>query len=561
MKEMINIIKYFQDPNSKDISRYIEMINSLDSFVSKHVDTDKSRLNGDIECSYYEYLKGCKLSLESREYTEVFEEISELFKGTVRWNYPGTMININPPANLPAAAAGSYTMFINPNFAQDMLTGNLIKSELETCKYLADLAGWDWENSHGVFTFGGKATVMYAIKVGLQKCSQDISKSGINSIKGDVFVVTTSQGHPCHAEACDWLGIGKANCIKLPVDDNGRMLIKESEKIISERIKKGGILACILANGGTTLQLTVDPIKEVVEMRDRLTRKFSLDYLPHVHVDSVIGWSWLFFDNYDFDRNTFNFDAKVLSKIRSMYLRISQITYADSFAADFHKTGFCPYIASVFMCKDKTQIYNLGDVHPIGLDELEYGNYSPFQYTMELSRAGTGAVSSLTTLKCFGYEGFQKIIGRLMTVGEYIKASLKKNGEFEVINDKTEGFVTLFIIKQPEDNMKYSELSDMDSENAARIAEYIYHFYLYLIDKQAKGECSISLEYSEGYDITKSGVKIGVLKAFPMSPLANKYNMTSIIKELFDLKKEYDKCKDDFSPYEILHRPRAFVCR
>ncbi len=558
MKEMIKIIKYFQDPNSKDISSYIEMIKSLDSFVSKHVDTDKSRLNGEIECSYYEYLKGCKLSQESREPTEVFEEISELFKGTVRWNYPGTMININPPANLPAAAAGSYTMFINPNFAQDMLTGNLIKSELETCKYLAELAGWDWENSHGVFTFGGKSTVMYAVKAGLQKCSKDISKNGI---KGDVFVVSTIQGHPCHAEVCDWLGIGKSNCLKMPVDDNGRMLIEESEKIISERIKKGGILACILANGGTTLQMTVDPIKEVVDMRDRLVKKFSLNYLPHVHVDSVIGWTWLFFENYDFNRNPLGFDTKVLSKIRTMFLRVSQITYADSFAADFHKTGFCPYVASVFMSRDKAHIYNLGNAQPIELNELEYGNYSPFQYTMELSRAGTGPVSALTTLKCFGYEGFQKVIGSLMTVGEYIKASLKENNEFEVINDKTEGFVTLFIIKQPGDNIKYSELSDMDSKNAALVVEYIYHFFLYLIDKQTKGECSFSLEYSEGYDVTKSGVKIGVLKAFPMSPLANKENMSSIIKELFELKKEYDKCRDDFSPYEVLHRPRAFVCR
>ena len=101
----------------------------------------------------------------------------------------------------------------------------------------------------------------------------------------------------------------------------------------------------------------------------------------------------------------------------------------------------------------------------------------------------------------------------------------------------------------------------MDSENAARIAENIYHYYLYLIDKQTKGECSFSLEYSEGYDVTKSGVKIGVLKAFPMSPLANKENISSIIKELFELKEEYDKCRDDFSPNEVLHRPRAFVCR
>ncbi|PYG90219.1 glutamate/tyrosine decarboxylase-like PLP-dependent enzyme [Ruminiclostridium sufflavum DSM 19573] len=558
MKGMSNILKYFQDPNSKDINRYIDMIKRLDSFVGKHVDTNKSRLNGEIECSYYDYLKECRLSYESKDPTEVFEELSELFKGAVRWNNPGTMININPPANLPAAAAGAYTMFFNPNFAQDMLTGNLIKSELETCKYLAELAGWDWESSQGIFTFGGKSTVMYAVKVGLQKCSQDIGKKGA---KEDIFVVSTSQGHPCHAEVCDWLGIGKDNCLKMPVDEKGRIAIEESEKIISERIESGGILACILANGGTTIQMTVDPIKEVTEMRDRLARKFSLNYLPHVHVDSVIGWTWLFFEHYDFEKNPLGFDTKVLTKIRAMFLRVSQITYADSFAADFHKTGFCPYVASVFMSRDKTQMYGLGNVEPIELNELEYGNYSPFQYTLELSRAGTGPVSALTTLKCFGYEGFQKVIGSLMTVGEYIKAAINENSEFEVINNETEGFVTLFIIRQPGENIKYKEISDMDSESAARTAEYNYYFYLYLIDKQAKGECTFVLDYSEGYDKTKSGVKIGVLKAFPMSPLADAENMRGIINELFEIKKEYDLCREDFSPCEVLHKPRAFVCR
>jgi len=552
------MLQYFQDPKNNDITGLLDLIKGLNGFVDKFIDTNMTRLNEKIEGSYYEYLKDCKLSFESKEPLKVLEEISELYKGAVRWHHPGTMINVNPPANLPAIAASAYSMLFNPNFAQDMSTGALIMSELEAIKYMAELAGWNWGDSHGIFTFGGKSTNMHAVKIGLQKCSKDIAKKGV---KQNIFIVSTEQGHPCHAEVCDWLGIGKDNCLRMPVDESGRIKIEESERIISEYIQGGNILACIIVNGGTTIQMTIDPIKDVVDMRDRLSKKFNLGYLPHIHVDSVIGWAWLFFKYYDYVKNPLDFDAKTLTKIKAMCSRISQIEYADSFGADFHKTGFCPYISSVFMTNDKKHIYELGNAKPLELDELEYGNYSPFLYTLELSRAVTGPISALTTLKCFGIEGFQRLLGGLMVVGEYIKQSLDENSEFEVINNDTEGFVTLFIIKQPGEKIRYKDIAFMDRENAKKIGEYNYHFYLYLLEKQFQRKCTFVMDYSTGYDKTKSGIKIGVLKAFPMSPFANKDNMKDIINELFELKKEYDSCREQFVPYEVPHKPRAFVFR
>ena len=43
--------------------------------------------------------------------------------------------------------------------------------------------------------------------------------------------------------------------------------------------------------------MIVDPIKEVVELRDRLVRELNLTYTPHIHVDAVVGFPWIFLKN------------------------------------------------------------------------------------------------------------------------------------------------------------------------------------------------------------------------------------------------------------------------
>ena len=40
--------------------------------------------------------------------------------------------------------------------------------------------------------------------------------------------------------------------------------------------------------------MTVDPIKEVVKLRDKLVGQLGMNYKPHVHVDSVVGFPWIF---------------------------------------------------------------------------------------------------------------------------------------------------------------------------------------------------------------------------------------------------------------------------
>lgn len=561
---MSKVEEFFQNPKDKDISKLLKLIEEVHNNVENKIDVDFPRIRGKIEQPYEDYLKDKKIPTESRNLEDVFKDMGELFKGALRWNHPGTMINVNPPANLGAIAMSSYANLYNPNFAQDMSTGGLLLSELEVSKYLCDLADVDWRKAMGVFTFGGKGTNLYAVKIGLEKCLKNQDEDGNYQ---DVFTITTEQGHPCHTEVCGWLGIGRKNSIKVPVDKDGIIILEEAERIISKELEKGRRLACITINGATTIQMTIDPVKKVAEMRDRLVEKYKLDYIPHIHLDSVIGWVWLFFKDYDFEGNPLKIRKLALNKIKKMYNKISEIKYADSFSADFHKTGFCPYLSSIFITKRREEIYKLGGekTKVLQISDLEYGNYSPFIYTLELSRSSTGPLSALVTLKSFGLEGFQKIIGELMNMGEYMKERINSYDECEVINENdSDGFVTLFIVKPKGCKYSYEDIvysRGMSKEESEELAKYNYVFYLYLLEKQMKRETTFAMDYSTGYRKNKDGVRIGVFKAYPMSPYLHEKEVDEIVEELIKLKKEFDGVRDIFEPKEVPHKPRDFVFR
>ena len=227
---------------------------------------------------------------------------------------------------------------MNPNFAQDTYAGFSILSELEVVKYISDLIGWNYEKSIGVFTFGGKATNLYATKIALSKCDAKVAEEGCD--RSSYFVLTSANAHPCHYEVCDWLGLGKNSCIEIPCLEDGSVDLTEFEEIIRSNLDDGKIFLGCNLNGGSTNELYVDPIGEIYQIIDNIMKDYELTYRPHLHVDSVIGWVFLFFSKYDFDNNPLRIEKETLKKIQKVSGLVRDFKYADSIGIDFHKNRF-----------------------------------------------------------------------------------------------------------------------------------------------------------------------------------------------------------------------------
>lgn len=532
-----------------DTTEIVESMNYIMSSLSKQVEDNyrinnkRATLGGEIGSYAEKFLDDRNLSVKSKSIDSVIDLLVPMFQRAINWENPGTMLNIVPPANIVSIASSCYAMLFNPNLGQDETSGYLISSELLATKYISQLVGWDWTTSGGVFTFGGKGTCLYALKLGLNKAfGEEIQRLGISSFKENKAIVTsTDKGHPCHAEVCDWLGIGADNCKRISTTSDGILNIEELEATLRQNIELGIKIACIFVNGGTSNEIIVDPIDEVVELRDSLVKEYNLDYTPHIHVDAVIGWAWLFFKDYDFEKNELGMSRVESSKIGSLTKKISSIYKADSFGADFHKTGFCPYISSLFMSREAQLITNIGKQKFIPKDELKFGEYSPFLYTLELSRSISGPMAAYSALETFGIEGFQELLYNCFSNGEYIRTFLNKQKEFEVINEDSEGIASLVVVKKRNDNRAFEEIVFNSSEEGIKeFLDYNHQFFLFCLKELEEFNIDFKITFSKSYKPYGFSTPTGALKIYPNSPISTKEELEYILKQFVDTKDKFD---------------------
>ena len=542
----MKIDEYFGDYKDNNLDRVITYMKNLDAELNEYYNFGKPFFKGDYQLKYEELLEKKQLNYESICNKEVFDYIAPYFKNIPNWNNPGTMINVIPPVNLISLAAANIANMYNPNFAQDTYAGLLITSELEVAKYLSDLVGWDWKKSYGTFTFGGKGTNLYATKVALNKIDQEIKQHGCE--RDRYFMLTSKNGHPCHYEVCNWLGIGSTNCYEIDCDDNGQMKLAEARKIIEDNLNKGRIFLGYNLTAGSTNELYVDPIKEIYNMNKDIVKKYNLNYIPYIHADAVLGWVYLFFNSYDFKKNPFKIEKHNLDKIKSLNRKVQELKYADSIGIDFHKTGFCPYTSSIILFKNKDDYFTLDPKDNIPFENLHFGNYNPYHTTLELTRASNGPLSALCTLKSLGIKGFQEIISKMFSSTEYFRLELIKDKRICLINPETEGLASLFIIKPKEYlDLTLEELLKLPQEDITIIKDYNVNYGKYILEQSKKGKISFTYTSSRSYVVPGTNIKIGALKAYPMSVFLDNYEIDRILKEISKTISDYTK--EDIKEY------------
>ena len=534
----MNVNKYFSKNKDESIKQINNILDTLNKNVKTKITNDeKPILDGGVKL-YNKFLKDKHIPQEPRNIKSVLSDFSNYFERSVIWENPGTMINITPPANIPSIATAFYASLFNPNFAQDEPSGYLMTTELLVSKYLSELCEWDIKKSRGIFTFGGKGTNLYAVKTGIKKAIPNVIEEGITG--KEIVVFSNEKSHPCHREVCDWLGLGKNACHRLSVDENGQVNLELLEKDLRKALDEGKIIGCIILNGGTTNEIIVDPRKPVYELRNKLVKEYKLDYIPHIHIDAVIGWVWLMFKNYDYNKNALKMTETEYKKIHSLCKKISEVKYADSFGADFHKTGFCPYVSSIYMAKNYDDVMKLGNKTDKGVENLSFGEYSPFEYTLELTRSCVGPVAAYTALETFGIGGLQTLVYNVFSNAEYTRNYLNKQKDFEVINMDTEGIATLFIVKTPENDKNYNDYVKGDSKDLSKLLDYNQQFYLFTLKKLEEGKINFKMAFSKSYKPYGASMPTGALKIYCMSPIISKKETEKILKEIINLKEEFD---------------------
>lgn len=532
------------------LSSYIDRVFS--NLQKKLKNIDAARIPGEYGSQQYESLIK-KYSIIPRHITKnpakkLCELASDLLAGTPRWRSPQLQYNVGAAVNVAASALYSVALDENVYNINEELAGNCLVAESAVVNILARLARLS-SKPYGVFTFGGTATNLYAIKMGSRKTAIDSGKKGLPK---NMKVVITRDAHFSHAVAADWLGIGTNNVVIIEPNPDRASSLKDAEKKLRKIIEDKDLIAAIIINGGTTYSHTIDDIENFIKLRNTLVKEYSLEYTPHIHVDSVIGWAWLVFSDYDFDKNELEIESSSLDKIEKQYAKISKVKLADSWGVDFHKgAGGCPVDCSLIIANDFSSIARLTkkgdpitDMHQLA---QEFSFYSPADYTLETSRAGGAALAALASLHTLGLVGYQRNLANLIEATTLTRNLLGNYKDVTISNEESLGYITMLRIYPPgltDDLRRYKEKTDKGLETKRFIEEvngYIKQFFNWdRENRMMKGE-GVEYSFSSSYSSAPCGAKIAGIKLYPVSPHLNKRYVKEAVSIIITQKRKFDK--------------------
>jgi tyrosine decarboxylase / aspartate 1-decarboxylase len=262
--------------------------------------------------------------------------------------YAGQMLK---PPHPVARLAYALAMFINPN--NHALDGGRATSALEKEAVAEIAAMFGWEEFLGHLTGGGTMANLEALWVAGQ-------------LAPGKKIVASEQAHYTHHRISSVL---KLDFESIPVDNNARMDLNALEKRLAAKNDIGTVVVTM----GTTATGSVDPLPEILKLRDR--------YNFRIHADAAYGGYFTLAQNH-------------LPHATAAFAKISE---ADSIVIDPHKHGLQPYGCGCVLFRDP------------GVGRL-YKHDSPYTYfssaelhlgeiSLECSRPGAAAAALWATQK------------------------------------------------------------------------------------------------------------------------------------------------------------------
>lgn len=498
------------------------------------VDAKKSEipLLGQLQSLDYGAAEGLRIDEQGSSVEAVTRLLVETLEGLPIWGHPLTQINVIPPPSIPSIIGALLPTLYNPNLVSDDTSYGVALAEAGVVAMVSQMIGYDPQQSAGVFTFGGTATNLYGAKLGIEKAFPDAMHRGVGP--GGVML-TSAQSHYCRLNVAGWLGLGEQSVISVPSHLTNDMQIPALEQAARGALEQGKRIVAFVATMGTTDALGIDDLEAIVQLRDRLVEEYRLEYRPHVHADAVIGWAWSVFNDYEFETNPLQFRPRTIRALAAVKRRIAKLHLADSLGIDFHKTGFAPYVSSLFLVKQREDLQRLVR----GREQMPYlfqtGQRHPGVFTLETSRGGAGVLAALANLRMFGKTGMRVLLGHLVEMAELLREYLEGHAATTVLNDGNFGTVTLF--RAYPDGVDTWTIKERERtrpearEELQRYNEFNRRIFHHLHAQAMRGQ-GVHLSMTDCYRHTDYGEPIVALKSYMLSPFIDQQHVQRLVADV-----------------------------
>ena len=291
-----------------------------------------------------------KADMQPERLRTVLKEVAQRLQNNFPYPHPLYAGQMLKPPHPVARLAYMLALYINPN--NHALDGGRASSIMEK-EAVADIACmFGYTNHLGHLSASGTIANLEALWV-----ARHVRKQGL--------VVASEQAHYTHARTCEVLQMQFSS---VAVDAKGRIDMNALEDIL-----KREAVATVVVTLGTTGLGAVDPLHEILRLRER--------YGFRVHVDAAYGGYFKLASNLDGETRA-AFDA---------------MAQADSIVVDPHKHGLQPYGCGCVLLRDPAEgrFYKHESPYTYFTSaELHLGEIS-----LECSRSGAAAVALWATQK------------------------------------------------------------------------------------------------------------------------------------------------------------------
>lgn len=473
-----------------------------------------------------------RLAEESSSVEEVSRMLVEHLSGMFIWGHPRCQSNVIPPPCIPGILGTLLPAIYNPNLCSEEASRGVALAEAETISMTAALMGYDPARAGGVFTFGGTGTLLYGIRIGIEKCCPGTIRHGLRE---PPIIVCSDQAHYATSTAAAWLGLGLDQVVRIPSAANNEIRTCLLESELRRLLREGRRIACVVATLGTTDAFGLDDLERMRELRDDLIQEFTLDYVPQLHADAVIGWAWSVFNDYDFSGNPLQFPDRTLRALAGTARRIRHLGLADSIGVDYHKTGFAPYVSSAFFVRDAADLGLIARDQQTTPYLFQSGDYNPGRFTLETTRSGCGPMGALGSLHMMGRTGLRTLLGHLVTMAETLRNRLTAHPAISVMNPDNFGPVTLFRVYP--DGIDTFEMPRREQTDAAyREHLLVYNDYNRRVFQRVNAEAlqgdGVVISMTDRFRETDYGLPVVALKSYIMSPFSDDQYVQAVVDSI-----------------------------
>ncbi|MEU6081901.1 pyridoxal-dependent decarboxylase [Streptomyces sp. NPDC047108] len=312
-----------------------------------------------------------------------------LAHGTADPADPSCAAHLHCPPLAVAVAADLAVSALNPS--QDSWDQAPAATTLETLllEELAALVGYDPAEAAGVLTSGGTESNLMGLMLARDRVlgrasGRQIEMGGVPGATGPrprIFASTAA--HFSVQRAAALLGLGEDCVIPVPVDRELRIDPQALHTALQDCADRGDLPLAVVATAGTTDTGAVDPLRTCAAL--------AAEYGAWLHVDAAYGGGALLSDR--------------LAPL------LDGIALADSVSLDWHKLGWQPVAAGVFLVRQAETYASLARraVYLNPQDDEEAGYPSLLGLSLRTTRRAD-AFKIAVTLRTFGRDGLGRLV-------------------------------------------------------------------------------------------------------------------------------------------------------